>query len=199
MYKKAFHKNIEQLDYEDIIKTLGIYQQQLISFNSPFDRYKKGNENAISESAKEGFYLFNSNRIGCANCHKSPLFTDADEQNKFHNIGLYNLNGRYPKGDEGLSEITKLDSDIGKFRTPTLRNIALTAPYMHDGSIATLEGVLDHYARGGRNITTGKNIGDGRAHPNKSEFVHGFALDAQERIDIINFLHTLTDSTVFLK
>ena len=84
---------------------------------------------------------------------------------------------------------------MGRFRAPTLRNVAVTAPYMHDGSIATLEGVLDHYAAGGRRITSGPNAGDGSRSPLRSELVQGFALSSEERADVIAFLRALTDES----
>ncbi|MDN3683577.1 hypothetical protein QW180_02990 [Vibrio sinaloensis] len=101
----------------------------------------------------------------------------------FFNTGLYNLDsqGSYPIEDNGLFSVTQNPSDKGKFRPPTLRNVAFTAPYMHDGSIASLAEVLDFYANGGRNITSGDHQGDGRINPNKSEFVKGFTLSAQEK------------------
>jgi cytochrome c peroxidase len=82
---------------------------------------------------------------------------------------------------------------MGRFKAPTLRNIEKTAPYMHDGSIATLSEVLDHYAAGGRNVIDGPHAGDGRASPFKSDFVPGFALSASEKADVIAFLESLTD------
>ena len=84
-------------------------------------------------------------------------------------------------------------ADKGRFKPPSLRNIGLTAPYMHDGSIATLEEVLDHYARGGRLIEEGPNAGDGALNPNKSSLVSGFQMTEQEKADIIAFLNALTD------
>ena len=84
---------------------------------------------------------------------------------------------------------------MGRFRPPTLRNIELTAPYMHDGSIATLEEVIDHYARGGRLISEGPLAGDGAKNPYKSELILRFSLTAQEKQDVIAFLHSLTDWT----
>ena len=85
---------------------------------------------------------------------------------------------------------------MGRFKAPTLRNIAITAPYMHDGSIATLDAVIDHYARGGRLIEEGDLRGDGRLSPYKSEFIAGFELTDSERADVIEFLESLTDRTV---
>ena len=117
----------------------------------------------MSESAMRGSVLFFSNRKArCISCHRGPNLdggskttaTPADEVPvfTFHNTGLYNLAGpvSYPRDNLGLFAHTGKMGDVGKFRVPTLRNIALTAPYMHDGSIATLDAVLDHYTAGGR-------------------------------------------------
>ncbi len=84
---------------------------------------------------------------------------------------------------------------MGKFKTPSLRNIALTAPYMHDGSMRTLEEVIAHYARGGRLIEKGENAGDGRQNPHKSDLITGFEISADEEAALIAFLHSLTDDT----
>jgi cytochrome c peroxidase len=85
---------------------------------------------------------------------------------------------------------------MGRFKAPTLRNIAMTAPYMHDGSIETLSEVIEHYARGGRAIEDGPHAGDGSRNPYRSEFVRGFELSAQEKADLIAFLESLTDESV---
>jgi cytochrome c peroxidase len=85
---------------------------------------------------------------------------------------------------------------VGKFKAPTLRNIALTAPYMHDGSIATLPEVVDHYAAGGRTMERGPWAGVGRENPGKDALVHGFAMTAQNRADLVAFLESLTDEGV---
>ena len=113
----------------------------------------------------------------------------------FFNTGLYNVDGlgAYPTVDQGLIEVTGQSMDMGRFRAPTLRNIAVTAPYFHDGSAATLEEVLDIYAAGGRVIDDGENAGDGRQSPIKSGFVHGFALSDQDKADLLAFLESLTD------
>jgi cytochrome c peroxidase len=93
-------------------------------------------------------------------------------------------------------EITKRPEDIGKFKAPTLRNIGVTAPYMHDGSIATLDDVVEHYAAGGRTIADGPDHGVGHDNPNKSPVVRGFSLTAEQKRDLIAFLHALTDDTL---
>ncbi len=158
----------------------------------------------MSVSAKRGEELFFSERLECFHCHGGFNFTGTVDnvgrgfaEVEFHNTGLYNIGGKggFPKENPGLREFTQRAEDEGKFKAPTLRNIALTAPYMHDGSIATLEGVLEHYAAGGRTITAGPHAGVGSTNPNKSEFINGFELTAQERQDVIAFLNSLTDST----
>jgi cytochrome c peroxidase len=122
----------------------------------------------------------------------------AFDEITFHNTGLYNIDGRggYPEGNEGLYNFTGERSDVGRFKVPTLRNVAVTAPYMHDGSIATLEEVIDHYAAGGRTIEEGENAGVGSLNPNKSEFVTGFEIDERGKHDLIAFLHSLTDEAL---
>jgi hypothetical protein len=114
---------------------------------------------------------------------------------EFHNTGLYNLAGRlsYPADNAGLYDVTHDSKDVGKFKAPTLRNIAVTAPSMHDGSVATLEEALDHYAAGGRTIASGPFQGIGRDNPNKTDTIRGFALSASQRADLIAFLQSLTD------
>jgi cytochrome c peroxidase len=116
----------------------------------------------------------------------------------YHNTGLYNLAGMfsYPEPNRGLFEQTKLPADMGKFKTPGLRNVALTAPYMHDGSIATLGEVLDHYAAGGRTISEGPLAGVGHDNPHKDKLVHGFPMTPVNRSDLIAFLESLTDDSL---
>jgi cytochrome c peroxidase len=116
----------------------------------------------------------------------------------FHNTGLYNVDGKgaYPDNNPGLIAMMPQPENMGKFRVPSLRNIAVTAPYMHDGSIATLEEVLNVYAAHGRNITSGPNKGDGRRNPFKDVRLNKIKLNKSERADVIAFLKTLTDETL---
>jgi len=102
----------------------------------------------------------------------------------------------YPAPNLGIYEYTLKQKDVGKFKVPTLRNIALTAPYMHDGSAKTLDAVLDHYSAGGRTIAGSPNAGEGFHNPNKDPLIRGFKLSAQERADLIAFLESLTDDEV---
>ena len=113
-------------------------------------------------------------------------------------LRLYNLrnDGSYPADNTGLYDMTGQRRDMGRFKAPSLRNVAVTAPYMHDGSIANLRDVIAHYARGGRLIESGPNAGDGRLNPFKSEFVRGFELRDEERDSLVAFLESLTDQNV---
>jgi cytochrome c peroxidase len=116
----------------------------------------------------------------------------------YHNNGLYNVdgNGAYPSDNPGLYEITGQRRDMGRFKAPSLRNIAVTAPYMHDGSIETLEDVLRHYEAGGRYAEEGTLRGDGRRNPYKSTFIKGFSLSDEERAEVLAFLQSLTDRSI---
>jgi len=153
---------------------------------------------ALDESQIRGKILFFSNQLACATCHGGINFNKASGEMQYFNTGLYYTTDEYhyPEGDKGLYELTKNPDDVGKFKVPTLRNLAYTAPYYHDGSAATLEDVLKVYENGGRVIPQGINNGDGRHHSNKSKIINGFKLNSQQRIDLINFLFSLTDSSV---
>ncbi|MGB5491558.1 MAG: hypothetical protein WBM76_12095, partial [Woeseiaceae bacterium] len=104
--------------------------------------------------------------------------------------------GAYPEDNTGLFDMTGERRDMGRFKAPSLRNIAVTAPYMHDGSVATLGDAISHYSRGGRLIEQGEYAGDGRLSPYKSEFVTGFELSDEQSRDLVAFLESLTDATV---
>ena len=102
----------------------------------------------------------------------------------------------YPAPNVGIYQYTSRPEDVGKFKVPTLRNIAVTAPYMHDGSAKTLADVLDHYAAGGRTIVNSPYAGNGSLNPNKDPLIRGFKLSSQDRADLIAFLQSLTDDEV---
>jgi len=206
LFQQAFPD--QEVSYPLIVKALASFVRSLISLKSPFDQYAYANDdNAISASALRGMNLFFSERLECHHCHGGFNFTQSTSHEKqlidrrpFHNTGLYNVdlvNGRtgYPAEDSGLAEISTLVKDNGRFRAPTLRNIAVSAPYMHDGSMASLSEVLDFYAAGGRNIASGQYQGDGRKNPLKSAFIKGFEMSEQDKADLLAFLETLTDQT----
>ncbi len=192
------------VDQKHIVFALSSFIRTLISFNSPYDQYLAGNHDALSDEAKRGKDLFFGEKAECFHCHSGgdTRFSDSSKDIKtfepkafFHNTGLFNIdeNGSFPEGNRGLFEITTDLNDMGKFKAPTLRNIELTAPYMHDGSLATLHDVLDFYSNGGRVIENGKFKGDGRANPHKSSLISKINLNEQEKLDIIEFLKSLTD------
>lgn len=198
----------EVISIDHALKALATFQRSLLSGASAFDRYQNGGDPAaLSPAAVRGRELFQSERLECFHCHGGFNFADsvahagtAVREMFFHNTGLYNLDGAgaYPADNVGLAEVSKKPEDMGRFKAPTLRNIAVTAPYMHDGSIATLADVIDHYAAGGRTIATGPNAGDGSKSPRKSEFMKGFILSGTERDDLLAFLQSLTDETFLI-
>jgi cytochrome c peroxidase len=187
------------------VRAIAAFVRSIVSFDSPYDRFLAGDTTAMSADAARGMDLFFSERLECFHCHGGFNFTDSTthadarvDRVGFHNTGLYNIDGigAYPADNTGLFDMTGERRDMGRFRAPTLRNIAVTAPYMHDGSIATLAEVIAHYERGGRLIADGRNAGDGRSSPFKSEFIRGFELTNEERSDLLAFLQALTDETV---
>lgn len=191
------------LAFTHVVDAVACFVRSLVSFESPFDDYAyAGRDDALSPAAVRGLDHFFSERFECHHCHGGFNFTQSSTHesvalvdNPFHNTGLYNVGGAnaYPSGDQGLYDLTREPSDRGKFRAPTLRNIALTAPYMHDGSLADLGAVLDFYAAGGRDVDSGEFAGDGRANIHKSQFVQGFEMAPAERAELLAFLHALTD------
>ena len=203
MFKEAFTQEKEPISIKNITKALASFERNLVSFNSPYDRYRyQGQEAAISPAAKRGEKLFNSERMECFHCHGGINFSDSIQHENlaftevaFHNTGLYNIDGSggYPLPNTGINEITQLPEDMGRFKVPTLRNIALTAPYMHDGSVATLREAIAHYQAGGRTIRSGDKAGIGSQNPYKSGFIQGFAASESEIADLIAFLNSLTD------
>jgi cytochrome c peroxidase len=203
LFGAAFPADPAPWSIANLQRALASFQRTLVSFGSPYDRYRNGGvARAISHAAKRGEALFFSERLECFHCHGGVTFSDAVAHERlekpefgFHNTGLYNIDGRgaYPADNEGVKEKTGQAADMGRFRTPSLRNVAVTAPYMHDGSIPTLAAVLEHYRAGGRTITDGANRGIGAANPGKSMFVKGFTLNRREKADLIAFLESLTD------
>ncbi|CCQ09214.1 Methylamine utilization protein mauG [Pseudoalteromonas luteoviolacea B = ATCC 29581] len=205
MFKAAFGST--EITFHRVVQAISTFVRTLISLNSPFDRYAyQGDDNALSQQQIEGMNLFFSERLECHHCHGGFNFTQSTTHENqpinrfaFHNTGLYfteqprfNAKG-YPQHDRGMIDVTQNIGDEGLFRAPTLRNIAHTAPYMHDGSIATLDDVIDFYAQGGRYLSDGQFKGDGRLHPNKSMFIKGFELSEKEKAALIAFLQSLTD------
>jgi cytochrome c peroxidase len=164
-----------------IQKSLASFERTLLSGNSPFDRYQYGGDKqALTPAAIHGLEIFTDPKRGnCVVCHTIDahyaLFTDG----KFHNTGA-GVSGEGDLLDVGRFGQTKLQADKGEFKTPTLRNVALTAPYMHDGSLKTLNDVVDFYA------------GGGNSNPELDKEIRPLKLDAQDRADLVKFLQSLT-------
>ena len=155
-----------------ITRALASFGRSLVSANSDYDRFLAGEDDALSAAAVRGEALFNGERGQCFHCHVSFNFTN----NGFRN------NGSAPNDpDEGRREVTQKDSDLGKFKVPTLRNIAVSAPYMHDGALATLDDVIDAYVAGGR------------GHPNTDPTIQPLDLSTEDKADLRAFLQALTD------
>ncbi len=155
-----------------IPRALAHFVRTLPSPSSPFDNYQAGELDSLSQAAINGMELFMSDRLNCVSCHKDPLFSTFE----FAHNGLYS---EYE--DIGRALITSDSTDIGKFKIPSLKNIALTAPYMHDGSLSTLREVIRHYASGGK------------PHANKDKRISGFELSEKEMTELLAFLNSLTD------
>ena len=162
-----------------ISRAIASFERTIISGNSRFDQYEyQGDITALSESEIRGRALFFSSETECSSCHVPPLFTNYE----YENVGLY-LN----YADSGRARISHLDEDKGKFKVPTLRNIELTAPYVHNGSMASLEEVINHFNDGG--------VG----HPNQSGKVKPLGLTEQEKQDLVAFLRSLTDQSFIIE
>jgi cytochrome c peroxidase len=203
MFAGAFPDDGDPVTIDNIARALASFERTLISGESAYHRLLyRGEMDALSSSARRGMDLFFSERLGCSECHagmtlSGPVVFEGGREIEptFHNTGLYNVDGRggYPPDDQGLLEVTGKPEDMGRFRAPTLVNVALTAPYMHDGSLATLDEVVDFYSAAGMNRESGDHAGDGRANPLKSELIRGFEIDAAGKRDLIAFLESLTD------
>lgn len=158
-----------------LTRALSSFERTLISADSPWDRfYYHGEEDALSAAAKRGWSIFQSDSTHCSTCHAGFNFTTFD----FENNGLY---AHY--ADSGRARVTLRPEDAGLMKVASLRNIELTWPYMHDGSLRTLEEVVDHYASGGA------------GHRNQSPLIQGFSLTTDQKSDLIAFLKSLTDES----
>ncbi len=161
-----------------ITRAIANFERTLISGNSKYDQFINGDSTALNHSEQQGMRLF-TNKLNCTACHSGFLFTDFSLKNN----GLYE--NAYPL-DSGRMRITHVEKDRDLFKVPSLRNVEVTSPYMHDGSIASLEEIIEHYSKGGQ------------VHPNKSQFIKPFEISTSEKQDLIAFLKSLTDEE-FLK
>jgi cytochrome c peroxidase len=198
MFAAAFPADPQPVGWTNAIRAIAAFQRTMVSADSRFDRAERG-EIALTDAERRGRDLFFSDRAKCASCHGGTTFAEpaAAVGTAFHNIGLYNVgnSGAYPAGNQGLIERTAAATDMGRFRTPSLRNVEVTGPYMHDGSVATLAEVIAIYVRGGRDVPSGPDAGDGRDNPFKSPLLAPLDLGPAEQADLLAFLRALTDRT----
>lgn len=177
-YSKLFSEAYpgKEIGADSVSKAIASYERTIVSNSSPFDKWVKGNKNAMSKQQVRGFKLF-TGKAQCDTCHSAPNFTDDG----FHNLGLASWGQKNP--DMGRYAQVPLKLMKGAFKTPTLRDVALTAPYFHDGSAATLTDVVEHYSKGG--------IVKTNLSPNMQEL----KLSEQEKADIVAFMQALTSPT----
>jgi cytochrome c peroxidase len=168
-YKQQFQKVFgTDVTSENISKAIASFERTVLSGNAPYDKYKAGNHNVMSAAAERGMKLF-FGKAHCSACHVGPNFTDES----FHNVGV---GMKAEKPDLGRYEVTKVVGDKGAFKTPTLREVARHAPYMHDGSLKTLEDVVEHYDKGGV------------SNAQLDEEIFPLKLSATEKSDLITFM-----------
>jgi cytochrome c peroxidase len=198
LFAKAFPG--EAASFATIAKGIAAFVRTLVSGDSPYDRYDRGDPTALSSTAKAGRDLFFGERFECYHCHGGFTFASSVTHQglvfgeiAFDNTGLYDVDGKgaYPADDRGVFDVTGDPADMGRFKAPSLRNVAVTGPYMHDGSVATLGEVLDAYAAGGRSVLLG-----GAANPLRSTLVRALdpPMTAEERTQLLVFLEALTDA-----
>jgi cytochrome c peroxidase len=172
MFAEAFGGTGE-ITFQQVRYALVTFERTLISGGSAYDRFMNGDTSALSASAKNGLALFNSSKTNCSKCHSGINFTDND----YHSTGL---TANYT--DVGREDVTNNSADNGKFRTPSLRNAALTPPYMHDGSFSNFLAVINNY-----------NVG-GRQNAAQDTLIHPLYLVPEDFNDLIAFLNSLTDT-----
>jgi cytochrome c peroxidase len=179
---QAAAKKIFNRDFDAFVLTRSIsaFERTLVSLNSRYDQFQRGDKRVLTKTEQAGLKLF-SEKLYCAKCHPAPYFTTFEAENN----GLYQ--DYEPIVDKGRFRIHLDSNDIGKFKVPSLRNIELTFPYMHDGSMKTLNDVIAHYAKGGKK------------HPKQSEVIVPFSMNENEQKQLIAFLRSLTDTSYLNK
>lgn len=174
MFAEAFGNYANQITFQRVRYAIATFERTLISGGSPYDRFMNGDSSALSASAQRGLKLFNSPKANCSNCHSGINFTD----NAYHSTGITQV-----YTDEGREDVTNNPADNGKFRTPSLRNVALTPPYMHDGTFLDIPSVINNYNVGGRNNAT------------QDSLIRPLYLVPEEFNDLVAFLQSLTDTS----
>ena len=168
LFIKAFNNG--EISIDNIAKAIATFERTLVSGNAPFDRYQAGDATALTQEQIDGFHIFR--KASCATCHFGPSFTNGS----FTNIGI---GMDKPNPDLGRYEITHDKKDWGAFKVPTLREVTLTYPYMHDGSLKTLEEVVEHYDKGGI------------PNPNLHPLIRPLHLTEYEKKALVSFMHSL--------
>jgi len=179
-YRAAFSRAFggASIDSQAVARALASFVRTLRSGNAAVDRWREGDTTALSPSARRGLALF-TGRANCVSCHVGPNFTDEE----FHNTGVSARSSRYAsRVDSGRARVTARAGDVGAFKTPTLRDVARTGPYMHDGSLGTLEDVVAFYDSGGV------------ANPHLDAEIKPLGLTHEERRELTAFLRALTGS-----
>ncbi len=205
LFAAAFPQVDEPITLDHLSQAITSYERTLTGFDSPYDGYLSGEDDALSEDAWWGMSLFFGDRLGCGSCHNGlfldrSLNADGEPQDEagFYNTGQYDIDGAgsYPEDDPGLVSWTGDPEDMGAFRTPSLRNVSDTGPWNHDGTTDTLEAVIDAYARGGRLVGSGPHAGDGANNPYRDPAITGFELSEDEKAALLAFLEALSDPSV---
>lgn len=183
MFEKAFGgKGESAVTFDNVTGAIASFERTIVSKDSPFDRYAAGDTTALTPEQRRGLTLFRSLKTRCFECHGFPTFANPD----FKVIGVPPMPGKTP--DPGRSEIDGGEPYKFAFKVPTLRNVALTAPYMHNGRFQTLEEVIDFYSVGG-------GQGFGMKLPNLDDKIRRFSISQEEKKDLVAFLHALTDDS----
>lgn len=174
------------ITFDNVATAIAAFERTVLTYHSPYDRYAAGETGALLDSARRGLNLFRSLALRCFECHGAPTFANPD----YKVLGLPDLeNPSILDGDMGRADVVPGERNERAFKVPTLRNVTLRAPYMHNGALRTLEDVIDYYARGG---------GPGRGYtvPNIDDKIRKYDLSEQERGDLIEFLKALTDESL---
>jgi len=193
-YKKLFKKAYgdDKVTTERIFGSLALFQKTVISAKTPFDRFLEGDKNSLTAQQLQGLHLFRT-KARCMNCHHGPLFTDND----FHNLGLAN----YGKANQdlGLYNATKNPKDSGKFKTPSLRNVMKTGPWFHDGSVKTIDSLMELYNMGMLVPAYTLAQMDDPLLPKNDRLLRGIRLSKTEIKALVSFLEAISVAPIEMK